>query len=115
MGIPHNSTWQDWGAHNTRKTAFHAAVNHYSRQLGITWSASTQPVLFTKDESLPQPPAGPDEDDLDSLYVKSSRGRDGATAPPKPALGFLPPPEELQSELHARKTKKKVRHGNFDS
>ncbi|KAG6378412.1 Mechanosensitive ion channel-domain-containing protein [Boletus reticuloceps] len=36
IAIPHNSTWQDWGLRNARRTAFHAAVQYYCRQLGIT-------------------------------------------------------------------------------
>ncbi|KAF8305933.1 hypothetical protein DL93DRAFT_2181438 [Clavulina sp. PMI_390] len=48
IGIAHNSNWQDWGQALTRRTAFHAAVNHYCREIGITFSNSPQPVYFTK-------------------------------------------------------------------
>ena len=39
-------TWQDWGLRNARKTAFHAAVNFYCKQLGITSVGSLQPITF---------------------------------------------------------------------
>ncbi len=39
-------TWQDWGLRNARKTAFHAAVNYYCKQLGIVCHASPLPISF---------------------------------------------------------------------
>ncbi|KAL4259158.1 EF-hand domain-containing protein [Pleurotus pulmonarius] len=46
IGIGHNGTWQDWGLRNARKTAFHAAVNYYCKQLGIVCHASPLPISF---------------------------------------------------------------------
>ncbi|KAJ3734469.1 Mechanosensitive ion channel-domain-containing protein [Lentinula guzmanii] len=53
IGIGHNGTWQDWGLRCARKTAFHAAVQHYTRQLGIVCYESTQPVVYTNSPDTP--------------------------------------------------------------
>ncbi|MBW0542438.1 hypothetical protein O181_082153 [Austropuccinia psidii MF-1] len=44
LGMIHRENWQDWGARWNRRTAFHAAINYYSRQLGIKFYKSEQPV-----------------------------------------------------------------------
>ncbi|KAJ3841228.1 Mechanosensitive ion channel-domain-containing protein [Lentinula raphanica] len=53
IGIGHNGTWQDWGLRCARKTAFHAAVQHYTRQLGIVCYESTQPVVYANAPDTP--------------------------------------------------------------
>ncbi|KAJ7688349.1 Mechanosensitive ion channel-domain-containing protein [Mycena rosella] len=55
MAIGHNGTWQDWGLRSARKTAFHAAVQHYCRELGIECFGSPQPVVWS-DPNLELPP-----------------------------------------------------------
>ncbi|KAJ4472105.1 Mechanosensitive ion channel-domain-containing protein [Lentinula aciculospora] len=68
IGIGHNGTWQDWGLRCARKTAFHAAVQHYTRQLGILCYESTQPIVYSNasdspainvfnDSTMPPPPS----------------------------------------------------------
>ncbi|CAK5275829.1 unnamed protein product [Mycena citricolor] len=55
MAIGHNGTWQDWSLRNARKTAFHAAVQHYCRELGIDCYQAPQPVIWG-DPNLSLPP-----------------------------------------------------------
>jgi len=118
IGIPHNSNWQDWGMRQNRKTVFHAAVNHYCKELGISWANSPQQILVT-DPSERMPPApsffdGDDGGDIDGQPISPAPPEQGATAPPKPSLFFLPPPDDEPSGLRARKTKKnKAIRGNM--
>ncbi|KAH7869025.1 uncharacterized protein C8R40DRAFT_1177155 [Lentinula edodes] len=53
IGIGHNGTWQDWGLRCARKTAFHAAVQHYTRILGIVCYESTQPIVYNNSSDSP--------------------------------------------------------------
>jgi len=46
IGIGHNGNWQDWGLRLARKTAFHAAVQYFSRQLGIVAAESPIPIVY---------------------------------------------------------------------
>ncbi|KAA1126599.1 hypothetical protein PGTUg99_029464 [Puccinia graminis f. sp. tritici] len=47
IGMTHRENWQDWGGRWNRRTAFHAALNHYSRELGISFYNAEQPVQFS--------------------------------------------------------------------
>lgn len=46
VGMTHRENWQDWGGRWNRRTAFHAALTYYSRELGITFYNSEQPIEF---------------------------------------------------------------------
>lgn len=52
IGMTHRENWQDWGGRWNRRTAFHAALNHYTRELGITFYNSEQPVELTNAAAL---------------------------------------------------------------
>ncbi|KAH9927138.1 Mechanosensitive ion channel-domain-containing protein [Epithele typhae] len=112
IGIPYNSNWQDWGMHNTRKTAFHAAVNYYCRQLGITLYNTPIPIAFADpetgefvapdvvdtvgaDEEVERPPSPP------------PAPHQGATAPAKRVwMGFQPPREDgIPNGMRPRKAR----------
>ena len=100
---------RDWGLRNARKTAFHAAVNYYCRQLGIIAYNTPIPLAFVHPETLeivagPDTPAPGDED---------AEGAD-ADAPPSPdpdrkpatVLGFTPPRKNgIPSGMRPRKAK----------
>ncbi|KZS97573.1 hypothetical protein SISNIDRAFT_405172 [Sistotremastrum niveocremeum HHB9708] len=109
MGIGHNGTWQDWGLRNARKTAFHAAVNYYCRQLGITCYNSTQPVSLVDSLNF-QTTANLARAEDDQYAIASPTTTE---MPPhsakdmKPSLGFLPPPERRSNLTRARKSKGK--------
>ncbi|KAI0791637.1 Mechanosensitive ion channel-domain-containing protein [Irpex lacteus] len=115
IGIPHNGNWQDWGLHNARRTAFHAAVNYYCRQLGIFNYSPAQPIQWTKnhelsnyqdeedfmdpsfdpDEASPMPPHQP-------LSGGQSQRKDNFVSA---SLGFMPPPDKPVPGMRARKSK----------
>ncbi|KAF9268280.1 hypothetical protein L218DRAFT_1073600 [Marasmius fiardii PR-910] len=60
IGVPHNGNWQDWGVRIARKTAFHAAVTYYCRQLGIVGYEAPLPVVWGDEESGTYvPPSSP--------------------------------------------------------
>ncbi|EGG04448.1 uncharacterized protein MELLADRAFT_117083 [Melampsora larici-populina 98AG31] len=65
FGMIHRENWQDWGGRWNRRTAFHAAINYYSRQLGITFYGSEQPVELRNWDGLKQHLLDDDEDDDD--------------------------------------------------
>lgn len=80
-----------------RRTAFHAALIHYTKELGITYYNSLQPIRYWQ-EDLDAPPIMDDDDgdDLDDLRSPLSPidGNSQIPAPMPPAqplLGFLPP------------------------
>ncbi|KAG8902323.1 hypothetical protein FRB99_004631 [Tulasnella sp. 403] len=117
IGIGHNGTWQDWTMRLARKTAFHAAVQYFCRQLEITCSESPQPIIFMKPHStMPyestsedralEPPATP-------ATPHSAMPQTPATPTPAdphpetshPMLGFLPP--QGKNQLRIRKSNKK--------
>ncbi|KAJ7755678.1 Mechanosensitive ion channel-domain-containing protein [Mycena maculata] len=92
MAIGHNGTWQDWGLRSARKTAFHAAVQHYCRELGLVCYQSPQPVIWNDAniELPPYPPvmsptaASPDYDaDAEAAAVEPA-------VKPTSTLGFTP-------------------------
>ena len=94
-----------------RKTAFHAAVNYYCRQLGIVLYNTPIPLAFADrdtheiitpgDEEVepPESPLPPDrKDDGSSVHHKE---KDRSTM-----LGFLPPREDgIPSGMRPRKAK----------
>jgi len=110
IGIGHNGNWQDWGLRCARKTAFHAAVQHYSRQLGIIGYEAPLPVVYADPNTntyKPTSPAQPDESPL-SPNLTSRRTNQDETAQDKAVLGFLPPLADRSSHLmRARKSKKR--------
>ncbi|KIJ70434.1 hypothetical protein HYDPIDRAFT_105154 [Hydnomerulius pinastri MD-312] len=105
IGIPHNSTWQDWGLRNSRRTAFHAAVQYYCRQLGITAYESPLPIVYADADTqryTPPPPELNADGDVPSSPMDNSRE---AEAPPKNFLGFTPPHQQGSHLSRARKSK----------
>ncbi|KAF9224318.1 hypothetical protein BS17DRAFT_752270 [Gyrodon lividus] len=104
IGIPHNSTWQDWGLRNTRRTAFHAAVQYYCRQLDITAFESPMPIVYadsdTQRDTLPR--YFDADGEIPSPPMDCSREAEGA---PKHFLGFTPPDQQGSHSLRARKSK----------
>ncbi|KAG6918222.1 hypothetical protein DXG01_015815 [Tephrocybe rancida] len=99
----------DWDLRNKRKTAFHAAVNYYCRQLDITCFESPIPIVYADPETrtyappAPSPPRSPmvPEEPTSPLNV----GEDPNEGQTKPTLGFLPPVATRSSHLRARRSK----------
>ncbi|PFH52860.1 hypothetical protein AMATHDRAFT_139083 [Amanita thiersii Skay4041] len=112
ISIGHNGNWQDWGLRLTRKTAFHAAVQYYCRQLGIVGYEAPLPIVYgdpnTEGYGIPPMPPIPSDD-----YLRPPPGTLGTMEqvveeePQKvePVLGFLPPFTSRSSNLRARKSK----------
>ncbi|KAI0091770.1 Mechanosensitive ion channel-domain-containing protein [Irpex rosettiformis] len=115
IGILHNGNWQDWGLHNARRTTFHAAVNYYCRQLGISNYSPVQPVQWTKSHELSN--YRDDEEYMDTSFdmdelspMPSHQQLPNNQAPKKEAcvsasLGFHPPPDKPVPGMRARKSK----------
>ncbi|TBU44799.1 Mechanosensitive ion channel-domain-containing protein [Dichomitus squalens] len=111
IGIPYNSNWQDWGLHNARKTAFHAAVNYYCRQLGIVAYEPALPLAYANADTLEiavGPEATSAEQDEDGELAEG----DPPASPADPAdrkaavLGFTPPREDgIPSGMRRRRAK----------
>ncbi|KAG8963319.1 hypothetical protein FRC03_003149 [Tulasnella sp. 419] len=130
IGIGHNGTWQDWGMRLARKTAFHAAVQYYANQLGITWSESPQPILFTDKGKEPFLP----DDEVD-IVLEPEGGDGNAETPRTPTmptggsihrqgtasqqqhamLGFMPPAGKSGLRMRKSKHKKALAAGNADA
>ena len=95
---------QDWGVRLARKTAFHAAVQHYTRQLGITAYEPTIPVVYIDPETQ-ELLSYPGEDEfVDGGYDQDAGSQNsqvppvvqvdgGATKPAMTTLGFELPPD----------------------
>lgn len=119
------STWQDWGLRLARKTAFSAAAQYFSRQLGITAAESPIPVVYANrntqiSENLDIVPS--DVDDGSSVInVQQPTSPRSPTMPWVPVhssglahgskeklswLGFEPPTDQ-PSALRARRAKSK--------
>lgn len=83
---------------NARKTAFHAAVQYYCRQLGIIAYESPLPLVYVDSDTQQYTPISETErcshDDL--------HGTEGST---KRFLGFTPPDQHGPQMLRARKSK----------
>lgn len=111
--------WQDWGLRNTRKTAFHAAVQYYCTQLGITGHEAPLPIAYadpkTKTYSLEKQLLSPSSPaDVEGNRSPQDRARresewqeiEGAARKMKPSLGFLPPLRNREKTLsRSRKSK----------
>ncbi|KAJ7237191.1 Mechanosensitive ion channel-domain-containing protein [Mycena haematopus] len=117
MGFGHNGTWQDWGLRSARKTAFHAAVQHYSRELGIVCYNSPQPIVWGDPnlELPPYPPLSP-ETEVKSPTAGSPDEVDDTdmVLKPTPTLGFTPHTTSGLSRVRTR-GKKAVRAMGGDS
>ncbi|EIN10820.1 hypothetical protein PUNSTDRAFT_65245 [Punctularia strigosozonata HHB-11173 SS5] len=117
IGIGHNGTWQDWGLRMARKTAFHAAVQHYCKQLGITCYDSAKPIVWADTDNASyalQTPPAVGNDTSPGAVPPSPGSRNGAGAGGEgdyeiksfntPVLGFLPPQNE-RNAVRVRKSK----------
>ncbi|KAF5393674.1 hypothetical protein D9757_000348 [Collybiopsis confluens] len=137
VGIGHNGTWQDWGLRCSRKTAFHAAVQYYTRQLGIVCYEAPQPIIYANEVNDSDWAAYPTSPGFSGFEVEEPDGRvdvvyGGAAsgsgsgqksemtpaaaaaalgvereAGVKTALGFTPPEGLVGSHLRSRKTRSK--------
>ncbi len=106
IGIPYNSNWQDWNLRLQRKTAFHAAVNYYSRQLGLVAYNSTIPVAYANPETLEVAPMTPGDEDGDMPDSPAPEPVDRKER--SNWMGFQPPPEDgIPSGMRRRKAKSK--------
>jgi hypothetical protein len=116
IGIGHNGNWQDWGLRMARRTAFHAAVNYYCNQLGITLAEAPLPLVWADEQGRfdgdgvtdelaePAPPGSP-------AAYKTTSGAGAAEDDAElftSALGFAPP-ESQRADLRLRARKKKSR------
>ncbi|KAK0453264.1 Mechanosensitive ion channel-domain-containing protein [Armillaria borealis] len=120
IGIAHNGTWQDWGLRCARKTAFHAAVQYYCRQLGIIGYEAPLPIVYGDPHTQTyNPPPSPGVDDVgmgsstdklpETVHVQSA-----SPVPErmKPTLGFLPP-VATRTGVNIRQRKSKSRKANM--
>jgi len=129
--------WQDWGLRNARKTAFHAAVQYYSRQLGIVGYEAPLPIVWADPKTMRYRPqvTSPEETlspsvDITAAAPSTATGTAALgmnLSPPqdseraameaeiavaaknmKPTLGFLPPLADRSSHLtRVRKSRNK--------
>ena len=114
-----SSNWQDWGLRNSRKTAFHAAVHYYCRQLGIVGCEAPIPIVYADPETqkdAPHQTAGFEADDeprTPTVDTSPSPGHqegieDGELKAKdvKSLLGFVPPSSlTLHRATRVRKSK----------
>ncbi|CDO74550.1 hypothetical protein BN946_scf184632.g7 [Trametes cinnabarina] len=118
IGIPYNSNWQDWGLKLAKKTAFCAAVNYYTRRLGIVTYKSPLPIAVadpvTGDVLMPDvdaltPGADEDVEPLEaSPAAEPADRREGSGREKTVWLGFQPPPEDgIPTGMRRRKPKSK--------
>ncbi|KAF8974747.1 Mechanosensitive ion channel-domain-containing protein [Flammula alnicola] len=123
IGIGHNGNWQDWGLRNARKTAFHAAVQYYCRQLGLVGYEAPLPVVYANPRTLVYQPSSPAPQADEMLSPVSPTNTERQTQQEaievqiaaknmKPTLGFLPPLADRSSHL-ARVRKSKNRKANL--
>ncbi|KAI0650129.1 Mechanosensitive ion channel-domain-containing protein [Trametes meyenii] len=111
IGIPYNSNWQDWGLRLARRTAFHAAVNYYCRQLGIVAYKSPLPIAYADQDTgevvmpdIDATPAAEEEPEVPESPAPEPADKSQKTA----LLGFQPPPEDgFPSGLRRRKPRSK--------
>ena len=95
VGMTHRANWQDWGERWNRRTAFHAALAFYSKECGITYVNSAQPVMYWQSE-LDNPIPEEEEEEEDDIRSPISPIEGGnhipaPAAPLQPLMGFLPP------------------------
>ncbi|KAG2119101.1 Mechanosensitive ion channel-domain-containing protein [Suillus discolor] len=108
IGISHNS---DWGLRNTRRTAFHAAVQYYCRELGITAYEAPMPIAYAdanaRQYNVPQ------EAVLPNIFsgVQSPDNQHSPDRSQKSFLGFTPPRDQgtRLTRAHTRVRKGKSR------
>ncbi|KAH9482890.1 Mechanosensitive ion channel protein Msy1 [Psilocybe cubensis] len=127
IGIGHNGNWQNWGLRNARKTAFHAAVQYYCKQLGIVGYEAPLPIVYANPQTMKYEPPSQNYEEVrspmadtpltaDELRQEAVEAEVAAKAM-KPTLGFLPPLEDRSSRLMARKSRHKKANlgaGNAD-
>ncbi|KAH9467771.1 hypothetical protein MJO28_006181 [Puccinia striiformis f. sp. tritici] len=102
FGMTHRENWQDWGGRWNRRTAFHAALNHYTRELGISFYNSDQPIQLTnltefKDQLLNPNYTNEEEDqeeeeeddDGDDEYDPDLNNQ-ASDNPDRPSTGYFP-------------------------
>jgi len=124
MGIGHNGTWQDWSLRLARKTAFSAAAQYFSRQLGIIAAESPIPIVYAnRDTQVWEYPDLVVDDGSSVINMQqpnSPRSPKSPWAPVHPSglahghgpgekvswLGFEPPTNQ-PSALRARRAKSK--------
>ncbi len=97
---------RDWGLRNARRTAFHAAVNYYCRQLGIMSYNSPIPVAFTDEDTLAftATPADEDVEPPESPMAPEHADRKESK---RVVLGFQAPPEDgIPSGMRPRRSKR---------
>ncbi|KAF8640037.1 hypothetical protein AX17_001279 [Amanita inopinata Kibby_2008] len=106
--------WQDWGLRLARKTAFHAAVQHYCRELGIVGYEAPLPIVFANASTesydpsrspsiFPEDEAMPESEQQTEVEETERKPKDV-----KPTLGFVAPVPTRPSNLtRARKSKSK--------
>jgi len=114
--------WQDWGTRNARKTAFHAAVQYYCRELGIVGYEAPRPIVYANPVTMTYNPTSPFADDILSPAEPTAnmeqlrRETEDAAKKIKPTLGFLPPLADRSSQLlrvrKSRNRKANVGAGN---
>ena len=100
---------RDWGLRNARKTAFHAAVNYYCRQLGITLYNAPIPLAYADEsgEILIAPDASAADEVEPPMPAESpAQEAPGEKKDKTVWLGFQPPPEDgIPSGMRPRKAK----------
>ena len=101
--------WQDWGLRNARKTAFHAAVQYYCRQLDIKGYEAPLPIVYANPDTKKYQPPQSNPDATSPVEVTSPMSEqqahkeaietEVAAKAMKPTLGFLPPLADRSSQL----------------
>jgi hypothetical protein len=92
---------RDWGLRNTRRTAFHAAVQHYCRELGITAYEAPMPITYANPHTQGYDPAQETVLPDTTSDIRSPISPRSPDAAPKSVLGFTPPQDPSQgSHLH---------------
>lgn len=84
---------------NARKTAFHAAVQYYCRQLGIIAYESPMPIVYVDSDTQQYTPT---ISETEPYSQDDLHGTEGST---KRFLGFTPPDQHGPQLLRARKSK----------
>lgn len=84
---------------NAQRTAFHAAVQYYCRQLGITAYESPIPLVYLDSNTQLDAPAISETERRSQEHL---RGGEGCA---KSFLGFTPPDQRGLPLLRARKSK----------
>lgn len=107
--------WQDWGLRNARKTAFHAAVNYFCRQLGIVAFESPMPIAYADQDTLDWAPGSPtpydeeygsEEPPLPQPHMPAAGGVSAGEKQKMTWMGFAPPSDRpIPGALRARKSK----------